>query len=36
MFLEDSELNVGVIPDFIERQLYVNILSMSYGMLKKE
>eukprot|EP00242_Pyramimonas_sp_CCMP2087_P004444 CAMPEP_0198205176 /NCGR_PEP_ID=MMETSP1445-20131203/8665_1 /TAXON_ID=36898 /ORGANISM="Pyramimonas sp., Strain CCMP2087" /LENGTH=314 /DNA_ID=CAMNT_0043877357 /DNA_START=476 /DNA_END=1420 /DNA_ORIENTATION=+ len=33
MFLQDSELNVGVIPDFIERQLYVNILSMLYGLM---
>ena len=32
MFLADDELNVRVIPDFIERQLYINILSMLYGM----
>eukprot|EP00959_Pyramimonas_sp_CCMP1952_P085935 1797368-Pyramimonas_sp.AAC.2 len=31
MFLADKEINVRAVPDFIERQLYINILSMLYG-----
>jgi len=33
MFLADEEINVRAVPDFIERQLYINILSMLYGLM---